>query len=216
MDIDRPYLLFLGDLRSSVTLPITKRQRMISALEQGLHGINETHQNNLQIPLSISYGDEIAGLFKTTHGMIDVIFKIEDILFEITGFRFTIVNGWVGSPSEDIRKIGGSIFKKANQLIDQLKKNNRYGIIDVESQPECNLMTSLFNLRSVWLNAMTPYQQSIWKLRKTGLSQVAISRKLGKKPQSVSNAAISASIDLIIEVESSLRQSQFNTQFENQ
>ena len=109
MDLDTDYYLLLIDIIDSTKqLQAADFNNKLDLLEKLLTGINKKYKKHIVLPVTISYGDEIAGLFSTPKNIYDVVIKIRRALQPHTNIRFVVVKGKVARISTDIRKIGGN------------------------------------------------------------------------------------------------------------
>lgn len=204
MDLNSNYYLLLIDIINSTQLPDKGFSLKMELLENQLININNNFKNDLVLPLSISYGDEIAGLFNTPENIYRAVIEIRKIFYPVTTIRFVVVKGTIARVSSDIRKIGGIAFKKASKTIDALKKNNRFCSWQVNDPLIDKALASLCELSDVVIKGMSNYQNDVLELLRDGLTQKQIAEKLGKYTQSIWDAIQRSKAIYIIEAEQSI------------
>jgi hypothetical protein len=205
MDSNTNYYLLLIDIINSTKISNKEFNHKMDLLENQLVDINNNLKNDLVIPLSISYGDEIAGLFYTPENIFNVVIEIRKIFHPLTPVRFVVVKGLIARVSQDIRQVGGIIFKKANQTIDVLKKNNRFCSWQFEDFIIDKTLESLCEISNVVLLDMSEYQRNVFELLQGGLSQKQISVKLGKYSQSIWDAIQRSKANYVINAEQTIK-----------
>lgn len=94
----------------------------------------------------------------------------------------------IGVASKDIRKLGGEVFKKADERIKQLKKKDMFCEWVFKNTTENEILNSLSEMSNEIVERMTPYQREVCQLLERGLTQKEISKWLEKYPQSISYA----------------------------
>jgi len=201
MNLRTNYYLLLIDIINSTQLSNKQFNRKMDLLEKILNNFNHHLKKDLVIPLSISYGDEIAGLFYTPENIFNVVVEIRKNFYPLTNIRFAVVKGLIARDSSDIRQVGGIIFKKANKAIDVLKKNNRFCSWQFGNLITDKTLDSLCEISEVVLQNMSEYQRNVFELYRTGLTQKQIADKLGKYPQSIWDAIQSSKAHYLIDAE---------------
>jgi hypothetical protein len=192
MDTETDYYLLLVDIRDSSKLSEKGKERareLVENLPSEIERISSGLSPKPELGLTMSYGDEIAGLLRSPVQLFDVVTSLQAFLYPHIRFRFAAVKGRVAVVSTDIRRVGGEVFKKASEAMDRAKRRNEFsawllgkGIFD-------SVLDSLTEMSSVLVEDMTEYQYEVFKLLEAGFSQKDIAKKLGKHPQSVSDAA---------------------------
>ncbi len=201
MDTKTDYYLLLIDVVDSTKLSVEDLNIKMDLLENQLVSLNNNLKNNLVLPLNLSYGDEIAGLFKTPENIFNVVVEIRKIFYPITSVRYVVVKGSVARISSDIRKIGGMIFKKANKTIELLKKNNRLCSWQLEDSLINKTLDSLCEISNVILQDMSEYQRNVFELYREGHTQKQIAIILSKHSQSIWDAIQRSKANYIVEAE---------------
>lgn len=182
------YILLLIDVKNSTSLPAKEINNKMSLLEKQLKVFNETYKSNLALPLTLSYGDEIAALLKTTGNIYSIISAVRKIFYPLTSVRFTVTRGRIAYQSADIRKVGGPIFKKASQAMMELKEKNGFCKWQLGQEITDNSLISLCEISNALIDDMSSYQRGVFELLATGHTQKQISEALNKYPQSVFDA----------------------------
>ena len=185
MNTNTNYYLLLIDIISSTQLANVEFNSKMDLLEGYLKDINKRLKSNLVLPISISYGDEIAGLFYTPENIYKIVAEIRKIFYPLTSIRFVVVKGLIAKNSSDIRQIGGMIFKTANQTIDILKKNNHFCSWKLENLLINKTLESLCEIGNVLLKEMSEYQRNVFELFRQGHTQIEIALTLDKHPQAI-------------------------------
>ncbi|OYW88427.1 MAG: hypothetical protein B7X53_00740 [Hyphomonas sp. 34-62-18] len=196
--------LLLCDLKGSSGFGPEKGGELLAQLEALLVQLNERHAADIILPLEISYGDEIASLLLHPEAAFEIVRALRKGLGVQMAFRFAVVFGQIGARTSNIRQIGGEVFTIANAAISRLKRQNRFGEWHIFKDARDIELTLLTNLCQGFIARMTDYQFLVYILLAEGLSQKAVAERLGKYPQSVSDAVRRAEIDLVIEAENQI------------
>lgn len=196
--------LLLCDLKGSSDFGPEKGGELLAQLEALLAQLNERHAADVILPLEISYGDEIASLLLYPEAAFEIVRALRRGLGVQMAFRFAVVFGQIGARTSNIRQIGGEVFTIANAAISRLKRQNRFGEWHIFQDARDIELTLLTNLCQGFIARMTDYQFLVYILLAEGLSQKAVAERLGKYPQSVSDAVRRAEIDLVIEAENQI------------
>lgn len=197
--------LLLCDLKDSTHLGPELGGEIIRRIDRHLAALNETHSDQIILPLEISYGDEFGGLVQSPAFAFDVVRSVRRELAGQVNFRFAVVHGRIGARSGNIRQVGGEVFTLANSAIKRLKRQNRFGEWHVFHDMRDSELSLLTNLSQGFISRMSAYQFQIFSLMADGLSQKAIAEQLGKYPQSVSDAVRRGETDLVLDAEAQIR-----------
>lgn len=193
------YYLLLLDLKKSTSISSKSLQKSFKRLKLLLEQLNDSPSPKPVIPLTISYGDEIAGLFHSPKEFYNLISRLRAVLYPDLRFRFVAARGKIGVASQDIRAVGGEVFKKADEQLKRLKRQDAFCHWSLKSQEQDAILASLTEMANTLLEKMTPYQRSVCNLLDAGLSQKEIAKKLKKYPQSVSDAVKRSAADQVVE-----------------
>ncbi len=192
------YFLLLIDIKKSTSLSTGNRKKVFEELDLILRTLNRKLNPKPVLKLSVSYGDEIAGLFEAPKQFYEIVAQLRDGLFPPAQFRFVAAHGKIGVASKDIRKLGGEVFKKADARIKQLKKQDLFCAWVFRNAKENEILNSLTEMSNELLERMTPYQREVWQFLEQGLSQKEISKRLKKYPQSISDAVKRGGADQVV------------------
>ena len=198
LKITKKYFLLLIDIKKSTSLVPTDRKKVFEELDLLLKKLNRKLNPKPVLKLSVSYGDEIAGLFETPKQFYEIVTHIREGLFPKAQFRFVAAHGRIGVASKDIRKLGGEVFKKADERIKQLKRRDLFCEWVFKNAKENEILNSLSEMSNEIVERMTPYQREVWQLLEQGLTQKEISKRLEKYPQSISYAVKRGGADQVI------------------
>lgn len=198
---NKKYFLLLIDLKKSTSISSSALQKSFKKLERLLAELNMSVCPKPVIPLTISYGDEIAGLFNSPKRVYYLVSQIREALYPEISFRFVALHGKIGVASDDIRKIGGPIFKQADEHLKRLKRQDLFCHWSLRGPEQDAVLTSLTEMSNILLARMTPYQRSVYRLLNAGLSQKEITIMLKKYPQSVSNAVKRGAAEQVLKAE---------------
>jgi DNA-binding CsgD family transcriptional regulator len=201
LDLDRKYVLLLADVTASSRLKPASREEIFAHLRKTNGMLNRKFRDHLVIKLSISYGDEIAALFSQCKYAYPVIDRLREAASPETTLRFVVVKDRIGIDSEDIRQLGGPVFGEANRRMNLIKTKNRFCSWALGNEPLDEILDSLTEMSNLLIESMTAYQRQVWQLLKSGHSQKQIAEKLGKFPQSVSEALSRGAGELVIDAE---------------
>jgi DNA-binding CsgD family transcriptional regulator len=204
MDTSHNRYLLLIDLRESTKLAPEVASQVLARLEQRLAGLNSDVDPAPVLGLSLSYGDEVAGLFDRPQSLYGVVDQVRDALWPEVTVRFVAAYGAIGRASDDIRQVGGEVFKRANEAIQKLKKRRRFCSWLMGDPILDAALDSLTEMGNALLEDMTEYQREVYRLLAANLSQKQIAEKLGKHKQSVSEASSRGRAELVLEARNSI------------
>lgn len=193
------HYLLLVDLKRSTRLTRGAAERVFGRLEARLVDLNRSLEPPPVLGLTISYGDEIAGLFDTPVHLYTIVDQIRDWLHPDAGIRFVAARGAIGRLSEDIRQVGGEVFKRADGAIRAIKKQRRFCRWLIGGAAGNTTLDALTEISNAVLEDMTAYQREVYRLLAGGLNQAEIAAQMGKHPQSVSDAVRRGHAELVLE-----------------
>lgn len=206
LQTNKHYYLLLIDIKQSTSQSPRKRQKIFDQLESIIKELNKKVDPKPAFKLTISYGDEVAGLFETPVRLYNIISQIREALFPLAKFRFVVAYGKIGVAADDIRKVGGEVFKIADEHIERLKKQNRFCRWLLKDEYHSSVLTALTEMSNALIERMTPYQRQVWQMLESGLNQNEIAVRLKKYPQSISNAVKKGRVDLQIDATQTINQ----------
>jgi len=198
LSADKDYYLLLLDIRRSTRLSAADRAWLFSELGKKLDELNHHLVPKPVVPLAVNYGDEVAGVFSSPALFYQIVSDLRETISPVTTFRFAATRGPIGVTSTDIREVGGKVFKRAAEIISRLKKRNGFSGWDVSDEITDATLNSLTEMSNTLLEKMTDYQRTVYRYLSAGFSQKAIAEKLGKHPQSVSNAVRKSAADKVV------------------
>jgi len=183
-----------------------RRAAAFGRLDEAIQDLNRRFAHDLALPLTRAYGDEVAGLLLHHEPGLEILDALRESLHPDGTLRCVIAAGQIGVPSTDIRRVGGEVFKKADEEIRQLGARNGFFSCLLDEEVVSLALTALVNTANALIERMTPYQRSVWRLAKQGLAQREIAERLGKFAQSVSDAARRAAIDTVVAAENAAKE----------
>ena len=199
------YYLFLCDLRDSTRLEAAKAGEATAIVDATLETLNTQFAGALAVPLQLSYGDEITGLFTVSAPILDVVSTLRHALRTVTALRFVVCHGRIGSLSDDMRKVGGPAFKQAIEAITGLKSSGAFCRWLLDDRLLSDTIEALTESANAFLETATDYQYQVYTLLAQGRSQRVIAKDLDKFPQSVSDAVKRARLELVIRMDQLIR-----------
>ncbi len=191
--------LLLVDLKGSTQLAPKVAERLFGRLEKRLPALNRRLDPAPVLGLSISYGDEVAGLFDTPAHLYSVVDQIRGWLHPEVAIRFVAAHGSIGRFSQDIRQVGGEVFKRADDAVRAIKKERRFCRWLIGDGTTNAALDALTEISNAVLEDMTAYQREVYRLLASGLSQAEIAGRMGKHRQSVSDAVRRGHAELVLE-----------------
>ena len=201
MDVQRDYHLLLVDVRGSTRMPPERVGPVMERLETTCGRLNERFGDSLALDLSLSYGDEVAGLFLSGAPVYRCVVAMRETLYPDTGLRFVVAEGRIGVASDDIRKVGGPVFKVADEAMDDVKTQRLFGAWLLQDRKRSAVLDALTRLSNAFVEDMTDYQRTVYSRLREGATRSGIADELGKYRQSVSDAARRGAADLVLEAE---------------
>ncbi len=201
LDLDQSYYLLLLDLKGSTALPEKMRQRVFRTLEEEVARLTRALRPQPALGLEISYGDEVAGLFERPTQLYKTVRELRERLFPHVTFRFVVCCGRIGIVSDDIRRVGGPIFKQADELIKRLKTRDGFCAWSTGQALDDAVLTSIITLSNLMLERMTEYQRRVYQLLSEGRSRKSVAEALDKYPQSISRAIKQSGADEVVQAD---------------
>jgi hypothetical protein len=205
IDLKSKYYLLLIDIKKSSEVSNEKLNTTMKLVEQKLKVLNKELEEQIVIPLSVSYGDEIAGLFRKPDSFYSIVTALRRIFYPLTSLRFVAVKDRIGADSDDIRKIGGPIFKKASIAIQQLKASNSYCSWVLGDNVRDRCLESLCEISDSVIGDMSEYQRAVFELLNDGYTQKQIADHLGKFTQSVWDAIQRSKANSVIKAQNAIQ-----------
>ena len=200
------YFLLLIDLKDSSRLDPPEAETAFREIEEELRRRNRRLRQALAVRLRLSYGDEVAGLFHEALPCYDSAIAIRDRLVEAgVQMRYVIAQGRIARASDDIRKVGGEVFKRASKAMAELKRSGRLCGWMLDDPRNRRVLTNLGELSGILVGEMTSYQHRIYTMLRAGVLQKTIADQLKKTEQSVSAAKLASHAEQVIEAESFIR-----------
>jgi len=183
----RHYYLLLADVAGSTEL----RGKAGKAAWKRLEGVLEGASKSAGAPvlgLSLSYGDEVAGLYEEPAAIPEVVDAMREALHPATQLRYVVTRGRLGRMHEDIRQVGGRVFKRAAEEMEALKRRRGFARWATGKASLDSALSALAEAENALVERMSPYQREVWRLLQAGHRQHEIVKELGKLQQSVSQA----------------------------
>jgi len=200
------YYLVLADLRGATKTTPGRLKKALNSIQGAVRQINRSHREIVAVPFALNYGDEVAGLVQALEPAYDIADRIREAAYPYTQVRFVINRGRIGVASKDITQVGGPVFKEAQKLITNLKRDHAAFVWNVSTEFDNGLLSLLSVLANTMIEDLTPYRHSIWRLLREGKNQRQIARELRKHPQSVSQAVKKGNIAAISRAEDVIRE----------
>lgn len=204
IDLTKQYFLLLFDVKNSSGLKNEEFNKRMKLIRQKLDESNAVNSKQIVIPMSISYGDEIAGLYTSPENFFTLYSGIRKIFYPITAVRMVVVKGYIAVDSYDIRQIGGFVFKTANEAMNILKQEKSFFAWQTGQPVFDKSLDSLCEISNVMLNDLSTYQRDIYELINEGFNQKQIAERLGKYSQSIWNAIKRGKINYILQAQNSI------------
>ncbi|MDY6952645.1 MAG: hypothetical protein SWE60_14125 [Thermodesulfobacteriota bacterium] len=204
MDTEQDYFLLLIDVQRSTELAPARVRGVMKRLEGELRALRQRLRQQLALGLTISYGDEVAGLFFRVAPLFNTVAAVRDVLRPDTSLRFVAAKGKIAVPSSDIRKVGGAVFKEAEEAMQRIKKKKRFCSWHVGNPEQDAVLNALTEMSNVFMEEMTDHQWKVFQLTRKGLSGKAAAEALQKHPQSISDAIKRGKAHLVLEAETAI------------
>lgn len=199
MSGDNTQILFLADVEDSTRLE--RPELVYDRLDVVCRDLNE--RLSPLIPIQRQYGDEVAGLLNHAGALYDIISSFRAAAYPEARIRFVAVRGEVGVMDADISKVGGVVFKRANELIEVSKRKDRFGYFEIDPRYDVAL-DALAATSDYLLESMTVRQRAVYKLLKEGMTHEQIGQQFKISRQAVSDAAKRGGAELVLEAESAI------------
>jgi len=195
-------LVILGDVRKSRM--IADRTLAQAGLRQVVERINGEKPGLLDVPFSISGGDEIQGVLTDPADMVAVIDCL-DLSSFIFGFRFGVGWGTVATPRASRSwEMDGECFHKAREAISRGKKEKRWVTVAGFGNDSDRILDGIFRIMQVIREGWTKKQRLAVATRKTKVTQTATAEEMGLDDSTLSKMLKAARFQQIVEMEETL------------
>ncbi len=188
LSLEKNYYLLVLDIKKSTSMPPEVRTAVFDKLQKQVAQLNKTLDPQPVRALSLAYGDEVAGLFETPAQLYHIVSTLRQAIYPQGRFRFAICLGKVGIVADELRSVGGAVFKEADVRLKRLKKQGGFGVWSTQQPQQDAVLNALISMSNLIFERMTPYQRQVFELLSAGHSGKEIAAKLKRYPQSVSRA----------------------------
>jgi hypothetical protein len=195
-------LVILGDIRHSRM--IADRSLVQSGLRQAAARTNSEKPSLLEVPFSISGGDEIQGLVSDPTTMVEVIDCL-DLNSSIFDFRFGLGWGTVATPrAARTWEMDGECFHHAREAITRGKKEDRWISVVGFGEDGDQILDAIFRLMQVIREGWTKKQRLAVATRKTNDTQTATAEEMGLDDSTLSKMLKAAHFKQLVEMEKTM------------
>lgn len=170
-------LVVLGDVQRSRM--VTNRSLVQSGLRQVAEKINTEKSDLIDVPFSISGGDEIQGLLTDPAGVTEVIDCL-DLNSGNFAFRFGVGWGEVAtSRASRSWEMDGACFRNARAAIERGKNESRWVSVAGFGDEGDEILDAVFRILQVIREGWTKKQRLAVATRKTNITQTATAEEMG-------------------------------------
>lgn len=203
---DNVFLLLI-DLKGSSDLSAHDSKTLYSLIVDFVDSVNDNLAEHLHIPLQHSYGDEISGVFRAPLHCYLAAEEFYRITRNVVGFRYCVSEGTLSFPSSDMKKVGGTAFKRANMLMEsRLKKKKRRFCEWTIDDPSLSVtVTSLVNLCYELKQRMTELQWEVFVCLSNHMTITQIAEEKGYNKNSLYQVNSRSASEVIFNAENQLR-----------
>lgn len=202
--LNKEYYLLLMNVVNSTGLHGKDFSDRMNLVKEKLILMNEQYSETIVLPLSVNYGDEIAGMFDSPIHFYNIVYSVRSLLLPLTTIRFVAVRGKIAVDSPDIRQVGGQIFKTASSHMLTLKSENGFCSWHLGQPMMDKVLDSLCELSNAVIIEMSDYQRAVFELLMVGLTQKQIADRLGKYAQSVWNTIRRSKAESLVRASSTI------------
>jgi hypothetical protein len=187
------YCAIIGDINKSRQLD--KRGAVQKIFERAVEQINKTYKNEIASKFLITTGDEFQGLLRTPAISYHLVRNFQDLMDKVH-FSFGVGVGTLATNLIPKSAIGmdGDCFYRARAALQKAKKEKRELFYDFD-HPASGLVNALVTLLDKEWDQLNDTQKKIIQLRKTGMKQPSIAKKLRITKQAVSKAIRNTTIE---------------------
>ncbi|MFQ5676032.1 MAG: hypothetical protein ACE5G1_09065, partial [bacterium] len=89
----KKYYLLLIDIKKSTAISAASRKAIFDQIESHLKVLNHSLKPTPALKLSVSYGDEIAGLFESPQQFYTIVERLREALYPKARLRFVATYG---------------------------------------------------------------------------------------------------------------------------
>jgi len=199
--------LLLIDLKGSTDLSEDDSKRLYPLIAGFVDSVNEIFAEHLHIPMKHSYGDEVSGVFRTPLPCYLAAEEFYSIVRDITGFRYCVAEGSLTFPSADMRKVGGTAFKRANMVMESRlkKKKRRFCEWTLDDSSLSATVTSLVNLCYELKQRMTELQWEVYAGLSNDMTITQIAQEKGHNKNSLYQVNSRSASEVIFNAEIQLQ-----------
>lgn len=214
---DNIYLLLI-DLKGSTGITAENSEAVYYLLEGLIESFNSKFKNDIIIPLQLSYGDEISGIFRNPlacYLCVDALYKK---LRNIIGFRYCVSDGDITFPSNDMTKVGGTAFKRANRIMETRLKKRKWRFCEwaLEDSVLSRAISSLANLCFQMKERMTNLQWDVYSELSNQKTVAQIAEETEHNLNSLYQVNTRSGSYVILEAETNIREllSQYGNKYQ--
>lgn len=199
---DRVFHALIGDMVGS--REIEGRGDVQRRLIEILRALNDSLGSAVAVPLRLTSGDELQGLFVAPGAVVDVLSRIADELHPVTFAWGVGVGGISTELTDDIAMVDGPCLHRARRALEGAQRAGNW--IGVEGLPalEGEVLSALLNLigalRSEWTETEGRYAREA-----RGRSQREVAEDFGVHDSTVSRALARAHFRTVLAGEEAAR-----------
>lgn len=202
--------IVVGDVVAS--REVEDRVALRDVLADGIERANQTLEEALVAPFATLKGvDEVGGVLGTLAGSYRAIRTLVEAIHPAE-IRFAVVWGEVdvGVDASDVARQDGPAFHRADELVAELARDDRYVGLDVgdgpgpTQRPYVTTIANQMDLLCMWKAAWTGRQAEVVRRYRTADTMAEVAQALDVTVQTVSKTLGRAEADRILAIEADL------------
>lgn len=196
------FFALIGDIVGSRQLD--DRADVQVRFRDGIRALNVTHGALLTAPLKLTAGDEVQGLTRHPHVVVDIISGLAETMFPVE-VAWGLGRGDVTTDLvDDVSLLDGSSFHRAREAVEVSKRKSKWFEVRGVSEPSGATLAALFNLIGALRSSWTSRQAEVVREAR-GKTQAHVAEDLDVAESTISRTLGAAHYKRIVEGEEAAR-----------
>ncbi len=185
--MSRRYAIIVGDVVKSGK--IIDRTQYWEMLQKVTNKVNKNYREEFYAPMTILKGDEVSAVLNDLSSVYNIMRDFQELFYPYQ-IRFASVYGNVdvALDTKNASLIDGPAFWKANDCLEDIKKEKRYFKFEFGSESTDAMLTTIANLVTHIKNSWSKSEKEIIDLYEKTKKQEDVAKKYNVSQQAVSNA----------------------------
>lgn len=196
---DNKNILIYADIIGSEKILTERSEQWKNILQSALTQLNNRYTEGYLLPFETVAGDSFGAVIKDLATAVNIVLSIQENLHP-TEARIVLIKDTVryGLTGQRFNELQGEALWKANERIEQLKKNKTLFAAEIDNQALNLSLTTMINLIFAIRQKWSPTTWAIYQHYQQGNNQKTIAESVGVSQQYVSKSLHEQQIRLII------------------